>query len=72
MSAKTLKPFLMIFAVVVFSGCTTYEQVLVPVPIPCEVKEPVCDHTKETDTELMTEARLCINRLQEALRVCIN
>lgn len=74
MIAQTLKVFLMIFAALVFSGCTrtVYKpvEVLVPVSTPCAVPEPRCDHNQATDTELLNEMRLCIWRYREAFRAC--
>lgn len=76
MNAPMLKLFLMIFALLVFSGCTrtvtVYKpvEVLVPVDVPCAVPAPVCDSSKTTDTELITEARLCIRRYREAFNAC--
>lgn len=74
MTAKTLKIFSAIFAAMVFSGCTA-KPVTQPVYIPayksCQVDMPECDNTKVTDTELLTEARLCIRRLKDALNACI-
>ena len=76
MTAKTLKQFLTIFAIAAFSaGCAPkiiYEtkEVKIPVAVPCKVKHPVCDNNKGTDTELITEGRLCIRRYRDALSAC--
>lgn len=74
MNARILKTLSMIFALMVSSACskTVYEpvEVIVPTPVACTVPEPYCDHTKATDTEVVTEARLCINRFREALTAC--
>lgn len=74
MNAQTLKALLMIFAFTASSACTKiiYEpqEVFIPTPIACTIDEPHCDSTKETDTEIITEARLCIRRLKEALSAC--
>ena len=74
MTAQTLKIFSAIFALVVFSGCAlkpATQTVYVPVYKACAVSMPECDNTKVTDTELLTEARLCIRRLKDALNACI-
>lgn len=74
MIAQTLKALLMTFAFLVFSGCakTIYvpQNVMVATPVACTVEEPACDNTKKTDTEIVTEARLCIRRLKDALKAC--
>lgn len=66
---------LTIFALLASNGCakqTVYvpQEVLIPVSAPCDVEVPKCDHTKATDTELITEARLCISRYKAALEHC--
>lgn len=74
MSARILKTLLAIFALMVSSACTKtiYKpmDVLVPTPVACTIPAPKCDHKKETDTEVITEARLCIKRYKEALSAC--
>lgn len=74
MNVLILKTLLTTFALLVFSGCTKtiYEpfEVLVAAPVACTVPEPYCNHNKPTDTEVLTEARLCIKRLREALSAC--
>jgi hypothetical protein len=65
----------MILGLLVFSGCAKQiayvpQEVLVPVPVSCEIPPPKCDHKKVTDTELITEARLCIRRYKAALDHC--
>lgn len=76
MSVQILKKFLMIFVLAAFSaGCAPkviYEvkEVKIPVPVSCKVEHPVCDNTKSTDTELITEGRLCIRRYKDALSAC--
>jgi hypothetical protein len=76
MNAKRCALFLTTYAALAFNaGCTTRtvyvpQEVLVPAPVACDVPEPVCDSSKVTDTELLTEARLCIKRTREALHYC--
>lgn len=67
--------FLTTFAVLASNGCSKQkvyvpQEVLIPVPVSCDIPHPKCDHTKATDTELITEARLCISRYKAALEHC--
>lgn len=76
MNAKILCLFLMIFVVMVFSGCTQKELVYVDrpvqvnIPTKCVIQIPVCDSNKLTYTGEINEMRLCINRLREAMNQC--
>ena len=77
MIVKILSLFLMMFVLMGFSGCTTKTEYVyvdrvseVKVPVKCVIKVPTCDNTKVTYTGLVTEMRLCINRLSEAAELC--
>ncbi len=79
MSAKILKTCLILFALMVFSGCTCspvevvkyvdrpYE---VKVPVACVVPDVTCDANQTTYTGIVKEMRLCIERYKEATEVC--
>ena len=79
MNAKTLKFYLTLFAVAVFSGCgckpvetvryvdRPYE---VKVPVVCVVPDVSCDANQSTYTGVIKEMRLCIERYKEASEVC--
>jgi hypothetical protein len=76
MIAKILKYFLMISALLAFSGCVEkrieYRDVPleVLVPVKCVTPATVCDSNQSSYTELVVELRLCIARLRKAEEVC--
>ena len=79
MNAKILKTCLILFALMVFSGCACspvevvkyvdrpYE---VKVPVACVVPDVACDANQSTYTGIVKEMRLCIERYKEAVGVC--
>lgn len=75
MNAKILKTLLMIFAILLFSGCS--EKIIyvdrpieVKVPVQCKVPEVHCNFDKTTDTEVIIALRTCIQDLIESTKVC--
>ena len=75
MNAKILKPLSMIFAILLFSGCS--EKIIyvdrpieVKVPVQCKVPEVHCNFDKATDTEVIIALRTCIQDLIESTKVC--
>jgi len=74
MSVKTLKNCLMIFVLLVISGCSEKVYVDTPVevkvPVKCEVPKVVCTAGQATYTEEIREMRLCIERYKQAVAVC--
>lgn len=76
MSVKTLKLLLIVFVVLLFSGCAEKEIIYkdvpieVKVPTKCIVPEVHCDFNKQTDTEVITSLRMCIKELQQAINTC--
>ena len=49
---------------------TVNKPLYVNVPVKCSIPEPTCDNTIKTDTALISEMRLCINRYKEAWLEC--
>ena len=75
MNAKTLKASLMIFALLLFSGCsekTLYvdRPIDVYIPTKCIIPETHCDFNKATDTEVITSLRTCIEDLRKSIEIC--
>ena len=72
MNAKILNLFLMIFVVMVISGCTTVTKIhKVPTIVACEIEEPaVCHYGKPTYTEEITQMRKCIKAYNSLIQVC--
>ena len=77
MSVKILSLLLMIFATVIFSGCTAKKEVVymdriveVKIPTKCETPKVECNFNKATDTEVLNEMRYCIEKLKKANGVC--
>lgn len=75
MNAKTLKVLSLIFAILLFSGCS--EKIIyvdrpieVKVPVQCKVPETHCDFNKTTDTEVIISLRTCIQDLLESVKIC--
>ena len=75
MNAKILKSSLMIFAILLFSGCS---EKIVYVDRPIEVKVPVkciipathCNFNQPTATEVIISLRTCIEDLKQSINVC--
>ena len=40
------------------------------IPVKCNIPEPVCNNKLESDSEIITEMRLCINRYKEVYKSC--
>jgi hypothetical protein len=74
MSAMILKSLLMIFVLLVISGCSEKvyvdRPVEVKVPVKCEVPKVICTAGQATYTEEIREMRLCIERYKQAAAVC--
>lgn len=76
MNVAMLKMLLMLFVLLLFSGCSTKEVVYVDrpvevkVPVKCIVPETHCNFDKGTDTEVITSLRTCIEDLKKASEVC--
>lgn len=75
MNVKILKVLSMIFAILLFSGCS--EKIIyvdrpieVKVPVQCKVPEVHCNFNKKTDTEVIIALRTCIQDLIESTKVC--
>ena len=73
---KILNLFLMIFVLMVISGCSDKEilyvdrPVEIKVPVSCVVPETKCDFKKDTDTEVITSMLMCIEDLRKNSEVC--
>lgn len=77
MNVKILSLLLMIFAIILFSGCATKKEVVymdriveVKTPVKCETPKVECNFNKPTDTEVLNEMRYCIEKLKKANGVC--
>lgn len=74
MNVMILKNCLMIFVLLVISGCSEKvyvdRPVEVKVPVKCVVPEVICSAGKPTYTEEIQEMRLCIERYKQASAVC--
>jgi len=75
MNVKILKALSMIFAILLFSGCS--EKIIyvdrpieVKIPVQCQVSETHCSFNKQTDTEVVIALRTCIQDLIESTKVC--
>ena len=75
MNVKILKLLSMMFAILLFSGCS--EKIIyvdrpieVKVPVQCKVPEVHCNFDKPTDTEVIIALRTCIQDLIESTKVC--
>lgn len=76
MNALILKILLIASVLLLFSGCTQKQIVYVDRPV--EVKIPVkciipithCDFNKETDTEVITSLRTCVEDFRKNSKVC--
>lgn len=76
MNALILKILLIASVLLLFSGCTQKQIVYVDRPV--EVKIPVkciipithCDFNKETDTEVITSLRTCVEDFRKNSEVC--
>ena len=75
MNVKILKLSLMIFALLLFSGCS--EKILyvdrpvkVYIPTECIIPEIHCDFNKITDTEVISSLRTCIEDLRKNISIC--
>lgn len=75
MNVKILKASLMIFAILLFNGCsekTLYvdRPIEVLIPTKCIIPETHCDFNKQTDTEVITTLRTCIEDLKKSILIC--
>lgn len=74
MSVKILKILLMLFALLLFSGCSEKvyidRPVYVDVPVACKVPDVHCDFNLATDTEVIVRLRTCIEDLKKSIEVC--
>jgi len=76
MNVKILKTSLILFAILLFSGCCEKQMVYVDrpveikVPVSCVVPETKCDFKKDTDTEVITSLLMCIEDLRKNSEVC--
>lgn len=74
MNVKILKSCLMIFVLLVISGCSEKvyvdRPVEVKVPVKCVVPDVVCKAGQSTYTEEIREMRLCIELYKQASAVC--
>ena len=75
MNVKILKTSLMIFVILLFSGCS--EKILyvdrpveVYIPAKCTIPEIHCDFNKTTDTEVIFYMRTCIEDLRKSINIC--
>lgn len=71
MNVKILKSLLMIFVMLVISGCTQKvyvdRPVEVKVPVKVELPKVECYSGKKTYTEEIKEMRLCIERYKQVM-----
>lgn len=77
MTVMKLKLLLIVFVILVFSGCaekTIYRDVPVDVfvPVICKIEPVHCDFNLETDTEVITRLRTCIEDILKAVEACNN
>lgn len=76
MNVKILSLLLMIFVIVLFSGCSNKEIVYmdriveIKTPVKCETPKVECNFNKVTDTEVLNEMRYCIEKLKKSNEVC--
>jgi hypothetical protein len=76
MNVKILKLLLIVFVVLLFSGCAEKEiiyrdvPVEVKVPTKCIIPDTHCDFNKSTDTEVITSLRTCIEDFRKNSKVC--
>lgn len=75
MNVKILKTSLMIFVILLFSGCS--EKILyvdrpveVYIPTKCIIPEIHCNFNKTTDTEVIFYMRTCIEDLRKSINIC--
>ena len=75
MSVKILKMLLIMFALLILSGCSAKEPIYidrvvkVDVPVKCKVPEVKCEYSG-TYTETVKKMQYCIEDLKEAIGVC--
>lgn len=73
-----LKALLMMFALLILSGCSSkeveYKYIDVPfevkVPVKCKVPETHCDFNRTTDTEVIDSLLECVVSLKKNSEVC--
>lgn len=76
MNVKILKILLMIFAILLFSGCSEKQTLYVDrpvevyIPTKCIIPETHCDFNKKTDTEVIFYMRTCIEDLRKSIKIC--
>lgn len=75
MNVKILKISLMIFATLLFSGCSEKivyvdRPIEVKIPVQCKVPETHCNFNKQTDTEVIIALRTCVQDLIQSTKVC--
>lgn len=75
MNVKILKLLLMIFAILLFSGCSEKivyvdRPIEVKVPIKCVIPDIHCNFNQSTDTEVLIKLRTCIEDLKQSINVC--
>lgn len=77
MNAKILNLFLMIFVLMVISGCSTKDIVYVDRPVDkvvtnsCIIPEPdECKPNKPTYTEEVNQMRICVREYKRLVEIC--
>ena len=77
MSAKILKAFSIVFAMLTLASCADKQDVVyvdryktVKVPVKCKTPEVECDFNKTTYTEIVKSMLECIVDLSRANEVC--
>ena len=75
MNVKILKSSLMIFAILLFSGCSEKivyldRPIEVKVPIKCVIPDTHCNFNQSTGTEVLIKLRTCIEDLKQSINVC--
>lgn len=76
MNVKILKTSLMIFVILLFSGCSEKQTLYVDrpievyIPTKCIIPETHCDFNKPTDTEVIFSMRTCIEDLRKSINIC--